>query len=98
MNVDVERLFNDNNYKNMLTEYHKFVLFILHDVNRYTIYSCCVKFNKDNILYQERDEFINMLRNTFPTFDVTFETSLDEDDLEEDEYSISVSWKNYIKK
>lgn len=74
----------------MLTEYHKFVLF------RYTIYSCCVQFNKDNILYQEIDEFINMLRNTFPTFDVTFETSLDENDLDEDEYSISVSWKNYM--
>lgn len=98
MNIDIVRLFNDREYKDLLIEYHNFLSFILHDINRYTIHSSSVKFNQNNILYKNKEQFIQMLRDTFPTFEVTLETSLDEDDLEEGEFSISVNWKNHDKK
>lgn len=94
MIVDTNRLFTDIDYKNLLIEYHSFINFILYDINRYTIYSSSVKFNEDSILYKNKDIFMQMVKDTFPTFNVTFETSNDEDDLVEGEYSISVDWKN----
>ena len=49
-----------------------------------------------DILYKKKEQFMQMLKDTFPTFDVTFETPLDEADLEENEFSISVKWNNHI--
>ncbi len=98
MNIDTNRLFHDREYKDLLIEYHNFISFILYDINRYTIYSSSVKFVEDTILYKKKEQFMQMLKDTFPTFDVTFETPLDEADLEENEFSISVKWNNHIKK
>ena len=96
MNIDSNRIFDDKEYKDLFIEYHNFMSFILHDINRYTIYSCSVKFTEDNVIYKNKEQFMQMLKDTFPTFDVSFETSLDEDDLEEGEFSISVNWKSHI--
>lgn len=96
--IEVDRLFNDREYKNLLIEYHNFISFILHDINRYTIYSSSVKFIEDSVIYKNKDHFMKMLKDTFPRFDVTFETSSDEADLEAGEFSISVSWNKYNKK
>ena len=95
--IDIEKIFKDFEYKNLLVEYHDFVSYILKDINSYSIYSATAKFNEVSIIYKCKDEFIQMLKSTFPQFDVTFETSEQEDDLSQDEYSISVDWSRYIK-
>lgn len=97
MNINTNRLFNEKEYKELLIEYHNFILFILHDINRYTIYSSSVKFIEDSVIYKNKEQFMQMLKETFPTFNITFESSLDEDDLEEGEFSISVNWKMHNK-
>ncbi len=94
MNIDTNKLFNDREYKDLLIEYHTFITFILYDINRYTIYSSSVKFNMNSIIYKNKEEFINMVKYTFPNFNVTIETSADVDDLEHDEFSITVDWKH----
>jgi len=98
MNINTNRIFNEREYKELLIEYHNFISFILHDINRYTIYSSSVKFIEDSVIYKNKEQFIIMLKDAFPTFDITFETSLDEDDLKECEFSITVNWKNHNKK
>lgn len=92
--MDINRLFKDFKYKELMKEYHEFVIFILNDINSYTIYSSSVKFIEDSVIYKNKEQFMHMLKDAFPTFDITFETSLDEDDLKEGEFSISVNWKN----
>lgn len=98
MQIDIDRLFNNREYKELLIEYHNFVSFILHDINRYTIYSSSVKFVEDSVIHKNKDQFMKMLKDMFPIFDVTFETSSDEADLEAGEFSITVSWNKYSKK
>jgi hypothetical protein len=94
MNIDVELLFKDSKYKEFMKEYHKFVLYILNAINKHTIHSCRVIFNDNNILYEKRIEFISILKETFPTFDITFESN----DENKEEYIIIVDWNNHIKK
>jgi len=94
MNIDVNLLFKDLKYKEFIKEYHEFVLYILNDINNNTVRSCGVRFSDNNILYERKDEFINMLKETFPTFEITFQTN----DEDKREYSISVDWSNIIKK
>jgi hypothetical protein len=94
MNIDVELLFKDSKYKEFIKEYHEFVLYILNDINKHTIHSCGVRFNDNNILYEKRIEFISILKETFPTFDITFKSN----DENKEEYIIIVDWNNHIKK
>lgn len=93
MNIDVNLLFKDLKYKELIKEYHEFVLYILNDINKHTTHSCGVRFSDDNILYEKRNEFMKMLKETFPAFDITFETN----DQYKGECSISVDWKNLVK-
>ena len=97
MYIDIDRVFKDIEYKELMKEYHEFVLFILNDINRYTIHSCSVGFDNNSILYRKTDEFMKMLKATFPTFNVTFETSNECSDLNDGEYCISVDWENHKK-
>lgn len=96
MIIDTNKLFKDIEYKKLLIEYYNFTTFILHDINRYTIFSSSVKFNIHSIIYKYKEQFMQMLKDTFPTFDITYETSQEVDDLEENEFSITLSWKNVI--
>lgn len=92
MNIDVKLLFKDIKYREFIKEYHEFVLYILNVINTHTTHSCGVRFSENDILYEKRNEFISMLKETFPTFEITFQTY----DEYKREYSISVDWSNLI--
>ena len=96
LSIDTHRLFVDNDYKQLLIEYNLFVSYILRDIHHRGIYSSSVKFHETNVLYKMNAEFMRMLQDTFPTFDVTLETHKDADDLDEDECSVSVNWANHL--
>ncbi len=87
--MDVQRLFVDSQYKQLMIEYHKFVTFILNDINRCSIKSSSVNISgEDNALYIYKNTFVQMLQNTFPTFVIT--ETYNDDDI----YTIHVSWSN----
>lgn len=94
LSIDTHRLFVDNDYKQLLIEFNQFVLYILRDIHQCDIYSSSVKFHKTSVMYKMNAEFVRMLQDTFPTFDVTFETHTDVDDLDENERSVTVNWSN----
>jgi hypothetical protein len=92
INIDTKRIFKDNNYKELLIEYYNFVSYVLQNINKYTIKSSCVSINEDSVIYQNKEQFIEMLQTTFPDFEISFAKS---DEYEyEDRYVITVSWKN----
>ena len=94
--IDANRLFTDRNYRSLLYEYHSFVAYISNYLNDYsTIESSSVKFHKTSVLYDLKDEFIQMLKETFPLFNISCEQYGDHTELDEDEFSISVSWYKY---
>jgi hypothetical protein len=93
--MNIQKLFKDIEYKKLMIEYHDFMSYILQDINRYTIHSSSVRFTKCSVIYKYKDEFINMLRDVFPEFVITFETNIDEHDLAENEMSITIDWKAY---
>jgi hypothetical protein len=95
--IDIHKVFKDFEYKQLLIEYYDFMSFILHDINRYTIHSSSVKFTEDAIIYKHKEMFMKMLRETFPSFIITFEKYGEHYDLDEGEYSITVNWENIIK-
>ncbi len=99
LEIDTVRLFNDNSYRKLMIEYHTFVAFILSEINNtnYNIERSHVKFHKDSILFELKDEMIVMLKQTFPQFDVSLKSFGEYYDLDEDEYSISVAWKVFKK-
>ena len=93
--IETSRLFNDKNYRFLITEYHSFVAYILTEINNpcnYKIASSGVKFDKDSDLFYIKDEFIDMLKKTFPHFDVIFEKA----DECESKYKITVSWEKNL--
>lgn len=94
--IDANRLLTDRKYRTLLYEYHSLVAYIAADLNRYnTIQSAGVQFHKTSDLYEFKEEFIKMLKETFPLFDVFLEKQGEHYDLDEDEFRICVSWKNY---
>ena len=94
--IDADRLLNDKKYRTLLNEYHSLVAFIAADLNRYnTIQSAGVQFHKISDLYELKEELIEMLKETFPLFEVYLEKHGERYDLDKDEFNICVSWKNY---
>ncbi len=94
--IDADRLLTDSKYRTLLYEYHSLVAYIAADLNRYnTIQSAGVQFHKTSDLYELKEELIEMLKETFPLFDIFLEKQGEHYDLDEDEFRICVSWKNY---
>ena len=94
--IDADRLLNDKKYRILLNEYHSLVAYIAADLNRYnTIQSAGVHFHKTSHLYELKEELIEMLKETFPLFEIFLEKQCEHYDLDEDEFRICVSWKNY---
>jgi hypothetical protein len=96
--IDANRFLSDRKYRGLLNEYHSLVAFIAADLNRYdTIQSGGVQFNNTSDLYEVKEELIEMLKDTFPLFEIFLEKHGEHYDLDEDEFRIGVSWKNYKK-
>jgi hypothetical protein len=94
--IDANRFLSDRKYRTLLNEYHSLVAFIAADLNRYnTIQSGGVQFHKTSDLYELKEEFIEMLKDTFPLFEIFLEKQGEHYDLDEDEFNICVSWKHY---
>jgi hypothetical protein len=94
--IDANRLLIDRKYRNLLYEYYSLVAYIADDLNRYnTIQAAGVYFHKTSDLYELKEELIEMLKETFPSFEIILEKQGDHYDLHEDEFRICVSWKNY---
>lgn len=94
--IDADRLLNDRKYRSLLSEYHSLIAYIATDLNRYnTIQSAGVQFHKTSELYELKEELIEMLKETFPLFDIYMEKYGEHYELDEDEFRICVSWKNY---
>ncbi len=95
--IDADRLLTDRKYRILLDEYHSLISYIANDLNRHNnkIQSAGVKFNGTSDLYEVKDEFIEMLKETFPLFDIYMEKYGEHYELDEDEFRICVSWKNY---
>jgi hypothetical protein len=94
--IDTNRFLSDRKYRFLLDEYHSFVAFIAADLNRYeTIKNSGLKFHKTSDLYEVKEELIEMLKETFPLFEIYLEKQGDSYDLDEDEFSICVCWENY---
>lgn len=96
--IDANRLLNDRKYRSLLYEYNILVAYIADDLNRYnTIESVGVKFHSTSQLYDLQEELIQLLKDTFPLFEVSLEKYGENDDLDEDEFNICVSWHKYRK-
>jgi len=96
--IDINRLLLDEKYAVLLTEYHSFTGYIISEFNRRNqtqTLSSSIKFHKESKVNDIKGELIDMLKNTFPKFEVSIERYSDYYDLDEDEYSIKVSWKNF---
>jgi len=96
--IDAERLFNDLKYRTILLEYYNFVSYIVSEFNKWDhnhITSSSIKFHKDSPLYEFKDTLIEYLTNTFPKFDVLIEKYGECDELDENEFCVTISWKNY---
>jgi hypothetical protein len=94
--IDANRLLSDRKYRTLLYEYHSLVAYIAEDLNRYNkIQSAGVKFHKTSDLYDLKEELIQMLKDTFPQFEVFLEKYGERYDLDKDEFNICVCWKNY---
>lgn len=94
--IDANRFLTDSKYRTLLFEYNSLVAYIASELNRYnTIQSAGVQFHKMSNLYELKDELIQMLKDTFPQFEVFLEKYGERYDLDKDEFNICVSWKNY---
>ncbi len=94
--IDANRLLVDRKYRTLLYEYHSLVAYMAAELNRYnTIQSAGVQFHKTSDLYELKDELIKKLKDTFPQFEVSLEKHGERYDLDEDEFNICVSWKDY---
>lgn len=86
MNIDTNRLLQDRAYRELIKEYYAFVHYVLQQLgSTYKLESSNVEFNEESIIYEYKDQFISMIKNTFPTFTVEF---LNEDST----YRIKVMW------
>lgn len=86
MNIDTNRLLQDSAYRELIKEYYGFVHYVLQQIgSTYKLESSNVEFNEESIIYEYKDLFISMIKNTFPTFTVEF---LNEDST----YRIKVMW------
>lgn len=96
--IDSNRLLTDHRYRTLLYEYHSLIAYIANDLNRFNnITSAGVTFHETSDLFELKDEFIQMLKDTFPLFEIIFETNGEHYALDKDEYNISVSWQKYRK-
>ncbi len=83
------RLLQDREYRELMKEYYGFVYYVLQNVgSTYKLESSNVKFNEESIIYKHKDQFLSMIKNTFPTFKVELYEEVDEDFT----YGIKVSW------
>lgn len=96
--IDVNRLLTDEKYKILLIEYHSFTSYIISEFDKWNqqqIVSSSIKFHKESKTHDIKDALIEMLKKTFPKFEISIEKYGDRYDLDENEYSIIVSWHNY---
>lgn len=86
--LDAERLLTDFHYKTLMVEYYKFVSYVINDINRYSITASTVNIYDESIIYMYKEQFIQMLRETFagPSFTVSHK------EVEEGHYAITVSY------
>jgi hypothetical protein len=95
--IDANRLLTDRKYRTLLYEYHSLLAYIADDLNIYnTIQPAGVQFHKTSYLYELKEDLIEMLKETFPLFDVFQEKEKEREyyDLDDDEFRICVCWKN----
>ena len=94
--IDANRFLSDKKYRSLLSEYHSLVAYIATDLNRYTtIQTAGVQFHKTSDLYELKEELIQLLKDTFPLFEVSLEQYGEGYDLDKDEFNICVSWQHY---
>jgi hypothetical protein len=94
--IDSNRLLSDRKYRTLLYEYHSLIAYIASELNTYSaIETAGLKFHKSSDLYNLKEELIRLLKDTFPLFEVSLEKHDERYDLDEDEFNICVSWKNY---
>jgi hypothetical protein len=90
MNIDTNRLLQDRAYRELIKEYYGFVHYVLQQLgSTYKLESSNVEFNKESIIYEYKDQFISMIKNTFPTFTVEF---CQAESNEDSTYRIKVMW------
>lgn len=94
LNMNIRQIFEDSDYQHMIREYCDFVKYIIGDINDSLFYSTSVRFTKHDYIYKYKDNFMCMLRDMFPEFVITFETSEQLDELNNDEMSITVDWSD----
>lgn len=97
--LNTDQLFTRNDDKQLLIEYHEFIAYILKYTNHWVVESSSIGISEDSVLFRRKDDFIQMLQQTFPTFEIIFHSnsySSDQNsDLEsESKYSIEIIWKN----
>lgn len=88
--MDEKRLFTDAHYTEYIIEFHKFVAFVLNEINTGQEVSSCVIFPTNSSIYYNKHVFMNMLKSVFPSFDVEFGS-------EDGQYYIDVSWEKFVK-
>jgi hypothetical protein len=94
--IDTNKLLTDRKYRTLLCEYHGLIAYIANKLNSYSKIQCAgVQFHKSSDLYELKDELIQMLKDTFPHFEIYLETYSEHYDLDENEFNICVSWKEY---
>lgn len=81
--IDANRLLTDSKYRT-LSEYHILIFYIA------SIQSAGVQFHKISDLYELKEELIEMLKETFPLFDIFLEKQGEHYDLDEDELTINI--------
>jgi hypothetical protein len=81
--IDANRLLTDSKYRT-LSEYHILFFYIA------SIQSAGVQFHKISDLYELKEELIEMLKETFPLFDIFLEKQGEHYDLDEDELTINI--------
>jgi|694.fasta_scaffold56219_2 hypothetical protein len=82
--IDANRLLTDSKYRTLLSEYHILIFYIA------SIQSAGVQFHKISDLYELKEELIEMLKETFPLFDIFLEKQGEHYDLDEDELTINI--------
>lgn len=94
---NTDQLFTRSDDKQLLIEYHEFIAYILKYTNHSVVESSSVGILEDSVLFRRKDDFIRMLQETFPTFEIIFHSPSYEHETNREsnhEYSIEIIWKN----
>lgn len=90
--MDEKRLFTDSHYSEHLKEFHKFVAFILDEIDKPNVNAASIQFQHNSTLYYNRESFMRKLEKTFPSFEIVFGKT------DYGLYCIDVSWEKYLAK